>query len=313
MACVPWAVNELLCSASADRDGGVASLASRRRKVLSSRMAKATSRLLGALLLALAVVCSSKAEQVDASIESSPADQLRAAQGEALAQWKLGIAYENGIVVPQDKREAAKWYRASADQGFALAQLSLGLMLASGQGGPQSFTRAAKWLTLAAKQGNAIAQLSLGVLYRDGRGVPRDDSEALKWWRLASAQRNSDAQFHLGMVYRDGVSVPRSPIVAADFFRIAANAGQIDAQAALGDMYFRGDGVPQDYILAHMWLNLAAAQGDATAAQSRMAVELIMSPPQVAEAQKLAREWKPKQERLQRLMPVMGNTSRKEN
>jgi uncharacterized protein len=56
-------------------------------------------------------------------------------------------------------------------------------------------------------------------------------------------------------------------------------------------MYENGEGVRQDYVLAHMWFNLAASQGF-PAAPNRERVATRMSSPQIAEAQKLAREWK---------------------
>ena len=58
-------------------------------------------------------------------------------------------------------------------------------------------------------------------------------------------------------------------------------------------MYALGLGVPQDYVHAHMWISLAAAQGDADAVNNRDIVAAKMTPDQIAEAQKLAREWKP--------------------
>jgi uncharacterized protein len=58
-------------------------------------------------------------------------------------------------------------------------------------------------------------------------------------------------------------------------------------------MYNLGRGVPQDYILAHMWFNLAAVS-DKAAVELRRGLAAQMTPAQIAEAQKLAREWKPK-------------------
>jgi len=52
--------------------------------------------------------------------------------------------------------------------------------------------------------------------------------------------------------------------------------------------------VPQDFTLAHMWLNLAAAQGDSDAQKRRDELTEKMTPAQIADAQRLAREWKPK-------------------
>ncbi len=59
-------------------------------------------------------------------------------------------------------------------------------------------------------------------------------------------------------------------------------------------MYAKGQGVPQDYVYAHMWFNLAAARGDDGANKVRDSVASLMTPAQVVEAQKLAREWAPK-------------------
>ena len=62
-------------------------------------------------------------------------------------------------------------------------------------------------------------------------------------------------------------------------------------------MYESGKGVPQDYVLAHKWFNLAAAQGDKYAAKYRDDLAKKMNTFQIQEAQKLAREFKPKKEK----------------
>jgi len=59
-------------------------------------------------------------------------------------------------------------------------------------------------------------------------------------------------------------------------------------------MYDEGQGVRQDVVQAHTWYNLAATNGDKPAAELRDALAKQMTPAQIAEAQKLAREWKPK-------------------
>ena len=58
-------------------------------------------------------------------------------------------------------------------------------------------------------------------------------------------------------------------------------------------MYAEGRGVAQDYVQAHMWFYLAAAQGDAKALKNRDSIAAKMTSAQIAEAQRLAREWKP--------------------
>ena len=66
------------------------------------------------------------------------------------------------------------------------------------------------------------------------------------------------------------------------------------AQHLLGVLYDSGRGVPQDYIQAHMWYNLATSNGQEGAAKDRDLIAEKMPSEQIAEAQRLAREWKPK-------------------
>jgi len=75
---------------------------------------------------------------------------------------------------------------------------------------------------------------------------------------------------------------------------LAAAQGDVLAQNAIGSMYENGRGVTQDYVLAHMWLDLAGANGDAAAIVERDLLASKMTPNQLAEAQRRAREWKPK-------------------
>jgi hypothetical protein len=56
-------------------------------------------------------------------------------------------------------------------------------------------------------------------------------------------------------------------------------------------MYGNGESVPKDLVRAHMWFNLAAASGQDGAADARRKKESYMTKEQVAEAEKLAREW----------------------
>jgi TPR repeat protein len=107
------------------------------------------------------------------------------------------------------------------------------------------------WRPLA-EQGDPGAQLNLGFMYDNGYGVPQDYKEAIKWYRRAAEQGNDRAQYNLGLIY-DG-----------------------------------GYGVPQDYVQAYMWYDIA---GVTVAISYRDFVAREMTPAQVAEAERLAREW----------------------
>jgi TPR repeat protein len=85
---------------------------------------------------------------------------------------------------------------------------------------------------------------------------------------------------------------------AVKWYRLAAEQGQADAQYQLGMSDSFGNGVPQDHVLFHMWCNLAASSATAANpelyAERRGDAEASITREQVAEAQCLAHEWKPK-------------------
>lgn len=155
-------------------------------------------------------------------------------------------------------------------------------------------------IVAAAERGDPHAQYGVGLAYFVGRGAPKDYVTAAKWLQRAAEQYHLVAQFMLGLLYDSGQGVPQDHATAARWYQRAADQGYADAQANLGALYDTGRGVPQDYVTAHMWLNLAAAQrttplSDAPgkAHRRRELLAAKMTPEQIAEAQRRAREWTP--------------------
>ena len=185
----------------------------------------------------------------------------------------LSLVLSLTISLSQAQTSKIDSLRQKAEQGDADAQFSLGRAYAIGEdvstdmssddlaglGVPQDHTEAVKWYRKSAEQGFALAQNSLGVAYDLGDGVPQDYTEAVKWYRRAAEQGSA--------------------------------AGQIN----LGFMYSKGKGVPQDYVQAHKWYNLPASKLKGgmreNAANLRDGVAKEMTREQIAEAQRLAREW----------------------
>jgi TPR repeat protein len=116
-----------------------------------------------------------------------------AEQGNASAQYNLGLMYANGDGLTQDYKTAVKWHTLAAEQGDAEAQFNLGVSYAKGQGVAQDHNIAVKWYTLAAEQGNAEAQLNLGLMYAAGQGVALDNVKAHMWSSIAAIRGFSDA------------------------------------------------------------------------------------------------------------------------
>jgi len=85
------------------------------------------------------------------------------------------------------------------------------------------------------------------------------------------------------------------------WFQKAADQGYAYAQFNLAISFEHGTGNPKNNIQAHKWFNIATSLYPATdkasrdqAVAGRDRVAQLMTPEQIAEAQKLAREWKPK-------------------
>ena len=110
--------------------------------------------------------------------------RARAEQGDAVAQYNLGVIYATGEGVPQDDAEAVRWYRLAAEQGYALAQGALGAMYMNGQGVPQDHETAHVWLNLAASRSTGEQ--------RDEYVEARDAvAERMTREQLAEAQRRA--------------------------------------------------------------------------------------------------------------------------
>ena len=130
--------------------------------------------------------------------------------------------------------------------------------------------------------------------------MPQDYAEAVKWYRRVADRGNADAQNTLGIMYNEGRGVSQDHAEAAKWFRRAADRNYADAQNNLGVLYVTGQGVPQDFVQAYKWYGLATARARAIgvgdgelAVRNRDDVAAKMTPAQIAEAQKLIRDWKP--------------------
>ncbi len=120
---------------------------------------------------------------------------------------------------------------------------------------------------------------------------------ALKFWRPLAEQGDAGTQYNLGLMYRKGEGVKQDDAEAVKWYRLAAEQGFAHAQNSLGVGYGNGKGVPLDDVLAYMWFNLAAAQGHENAQKKRDIAAGLMTPDQMTEAQRMAREWMAKHQR----------------
>jgi TPR repeat protein len=125
----------------------------------------------------------------------------------------------------------------------------------------QDYASALQLLRPLAENGNVRAQFLLGFMYEGGMGVSADEVEAAKWYRRAADKGDDIAQYHMGIMHMNGQG-----------------------------------GLPRDLVAAYMWLDLAAMRGHLGAATDRDRLARSMNAAQIAEAQKLTREWRSKPE-----------------
>jgi len=151
----------------------------------------------------------------------------------------------------------------AADQGDAIAQYQVGLMYYQGLGISRNYTEALKWFKKSANQNNADAQYNLGKMYYFDLGMmgSNHDSEALAWFQKAAEQGHLEAQFATGTMYYDGFGVPVNYAEAMLWFQKAASLGHAQAQNRVGVQYETGQGVTKDFSEAKQWYQKSAAQG----------------------------------------------------
>ncbi|MES1981942.1 MAG: tetratricopeptide repeat protein [Pseudomonadota bacterium] len=124
-----------------------------------------------------------------------------AEQGDAQAQFMLGLMHALGQGVRQDFQQAMQWYRRAARKPYAPAEHNLGVMYDLGHGVPQNFRLAALWYRRAAEHGYAESEYSLGTMYETGQGVNQDYTLAIEWYDKAAEHGNVEARHSLDMMF----------------------------------------------------------------------------------------------------------------
>lgn len=183
--------------------------------------------------------------------------------GDARAQYFLGVMYERGSGVPLDDAQAERWYSAAAGLGSERAEHSIREVLGLFQG--------------AAERGDARAHMYVGHMYKFSHGAPKDEAEAARWYLKAAemfreAADRGDARAHdyLSKMYFAGFGVERDREEAirwrrsaAELRRRAAEQGDARSQTLVGHWYESSVNPSRDPVAATQWYRKAAEQGDA--------------------------------------------------
>lgn len=277
-------------------------------------------------------------------------------QGRLGACYLFGITEGKNTVIPQDHAKAIPLLKASAENGNALAQWMLGVTYQFGFGGTSADVDQAKiwwdklelqknsfqqrqianvyrvedkktyatgknkwrdrkltfeesnliayeWLEKAAAQGDISALKELSAIYRYGKRK-EDGVKAFEYQLKAAELGDSEAQFSVALNYLLGVSVAKNYSAYIKWLERVVNNSSVSAntmavaQFSLGETYYQGLGISQNLVLAYAWLNLAMANGvgspEIQKALERMhrEAERMLTPEQLNEAQQLSANWK---------------------
>jgi hypothetical protein len=128
-------------------------------------------------------------------------------------------------------------------------------------------------------------------LKEEPTSLPDHFEKDMDSYRKEAEKGNAVGQYNLGQVYNQGLGVREDYTQAASWYRKAAEQGHPKAQYNLGYMYALGLGVPQDMVQAYMWINIASDQGLEKAIAIRDDFGNNLTPAQLEEGQRLAREW----------------------
>jgi hypothetical protein len=194
--------------------------------------------------------------------------KAKAEGGDAVAQAKLGKAYQDANGVPQNDSLALTWLRKAADQGNAAAENNLGIMYRIGEGVARDKEEAVRWYLKAAKQGSASAMFNLGASYYNGDGVASNEFSAYAWFLLAqeagdpaandavkrtgasmSQKEYADTLLQISAMYEKGEELANSNEQALRWLRKAA---EIDSRAKvrLASRLLSGPDASQNYVQA---------------------------------------------------------------
>ena len=158
-----------------------------------------------------------------------------------------------------------------------------------------------------AAKGDADAEFTIGKYYYEGSGVVLDKSEAVKWMERAANHGIAEAQTWVGIHYWDGIDVKMDEAKGMMWLQKAADQGEPGAFHFLGGAYYLGKGVKQDYVQCYKWTLLFMETGsssipdDPASLKAQLAdVESKLTPEQIKEGKRLAKEAESKLSKLPR-------------
>ncbi|WP_239565584.1 tetratricopeptide repeat protein [Brevibacillus fulvus] len=217
---------------------------------------------------------------------------INAYNGDKVAQYNLGVSYEQGIDVENDINQAKYWYTKSANQGYAPAQIALAdiyyfnekkyqdalywyskqtedeyalekcaVIYLKGLIGTVQIDKANEYFIKSADYGNCNAQYWLSINYLEGKnGLPQNIDLAYKYALMAYQKGNVKATYILGQLHNMNKFADTN--ASFKYFKEGAEKGVVLCQVELAWYYLRGYGTTRDWQKSEYWYRIAADNGN---------------------------------------------------
>ncbi len=193
--------------------------------------------------------------------------ERRADNGDADAQYRIGVYLYNTAPVPMNRKIAEHWFTLAVRQGSGAAAYSLARLVApTSQSTSEDQAKAAKFFERSLELGYPVAQYSKAAGYERGNGRERNLSEAYRWYLKAAEQNYPEAQMALANLYATGRGVARDEAKANKLYQQATETyleaalkGDGLAQNMLAVIYEVGLGTVKNTTLAGEWFAKSSA------------------------------------------------------
>ena len=141
----------------------------------------------GMLLLSAAVMILA----VRLTVASELVDSLKAIaeQGDATAQFNLGLMYDTGEGVPENDAEAVRWYRMAAEQGDANGAAQSGSHVSHWRRRSRKRCRGGAMVSHGRRAGICLGAVQSGWhVFHWSKAFPQIYTEAVRWYQMAAEQ-----------------------------------------------------------------------------------------------------------------------------
>jgi enhanced entry protein EnhC len=194
--------------------------------------------------------------------------EIAANKGDAVAQYNLGLIFEQGKGVPVQMQKAASLYQKAADAYFVPAMVQLAGLYLNGSLGERDEKQAINWYQKAADKKNQDALYQLGLLSETGIGMARDDAKAVSFYQASANQGNAKAMLALARLYQYGLGVAQNNDEAVKLYKELAMSGNAYAAYQLAVLAHQGVfGEQAKQQQTKQWLQLATENGSQQASQ----------------------------------------------